>query len=271
MLAVPDLMTTPPGQKLDLDMVKAVQTAMIGHCEMMGDRVAILDAPPDMTPQEVHKWRMDTAGYDSSYATLYYPWIQVDDPATGRMVHIPPSGHVAGIWAETDNTRGVHKAPANAVVRGAVGLAYDTTHGEQQVLNPDGVNCIRRFPGGGIKVWGARTLSANPSWKYINVRRLFNMVEKSIERATQWAVFEPNDEFLWARMRRDISAYLSGVWSGGALFGATAGQAFFVKCDDELNPPESREIGRLIMEIGMAPVFPAEFIIIRISQMSPVG
>jgi phage tail sheath protein FI len=271
MVCVPDLMATPPGEKLNLDMVKAVQTAMIAHCERLGDRVAIIDAPPNMLPQEIKKWRMDTAGYDSSYATLYYPWIQVDDPLTNKPILIPPSGHMAGIWARNDNTRGVHKAPANEVVQGAVGLAYNVTKGEQDTLNPIGVNCMRAFPGRGIRVWGARTLSSNPSWRYINVRRLFNYIEKSIERGTQWVVFEPNDLMLWARVRRDIGAFLSTVWSEGALFGAAPTEAFYVKCDKELNPPESRDLGRLIVEIGICPVKPAEFVIFRISQWAGPG
>lgn len=271
MLVLPDLMTVPPGQKLDLDMVKAVQTGMIVHCERMGDRVAILDSPPNATPQEIKEWRMNTAGYDSSYAALYYPWIQVDDPILNKPVYVPPSGHVAGVWARSDNTRGVHKAPANEVVMGATGLAYGMTKGEQDTLNPNGVNCIRAFPGRGIRIWGARTLSSNPSWRYINVRRLFNYVEKSIERGTQWVVFEPNDMMLWARVRRDINSFLSTVWSEGALFGASPNQAFFVSCDEALNPAESRDLGRLIIEIGMSPVKPAEFVIFRISQWAGGG
>lgn len=269
MVVVPDLMTPVPGQKLDLDMVKAVQTAVIAHCERLGDRVAILDAPPDMSPQAVKKWRMDIAGYDSSYAALYYPWIEVMDPVTNRPIHVPPSGHIAGIWARSDNTRGVHKAPANEVVRGATGLAYNCTKGEQDTLNPIGVNCIRAFPGMGIRVWGARTLSSNPAWRYINVRRLFNFIEKSIERGTQWAVFEPNDPRLWGQIRRDVTAFLTNVWRDGALFGLTPAEAFYVKCDAELNPQESRDLGRLVIEIGIAPVKPAEFVIFRISQWYP--
>jgi phage tail sheath protein FI len=271
MVCVPDLMTTPPGESLNLDMVKAVQTAMIGHCERLGDRVAILDAPPNMMPQEIKKWRMETAGYDSSYAALYYPWIQIDDPLTNRPILVPPSGHMAGVWARNDNTRGVHKAPANEIVQGAVGVAYNVTKGEQDTLNPNGVNCVRAFPGRGIRVWGARTLSSDPAWRYINVRRLFNYVEKSIERGTQWVVFEPNDMMLWARVRRDVSAFLSTVWSEGALFGGSPGEAFYVKCDKELNPPESRDLGRLIIEIGICPVKPAEFVIFRISQWAGPG
>ena len=271
MLCVPDLMATPPGETLDLDMAKGVQTAIIGHCERLGDRVAVLDSPPNATPQEIKDWRMNTAGYDSSYAALYYPWIQVDDPILNRPIYVPPCGHVAGVWARSDNTRGVHKAPANEVVLGATGLAYNTTKGEQDTLNPNGVNCIRAFPGRGIRVWGARTLSSNPSWRYINVRRLFNYVEKSIERGTQWVVFEPNDIWLWARVTRDVGAFLTTVWADGALFGANPSQAFYVKCDAELNPPESRDLGRLIVEIGMSPVKPAEFVIFRISQWAGGG
>jgi uncharacterized protein len=271
MVTIPDLMTRMPGEKLNLDMVKAVQGMMIAHCERMGDRVAILDAPPDLTPQEVKKWRMEVTGFDSSYAALYYPWIKIMDTATDTIVAVPPSGHIAGIWARNDNTRGVHKAPANEVVLGAVGLAYQTTKGEQDTLNPIGVNCVRNFPGRGIRVWGARTLSSDPAWRYINVRRLFNYVEKSIEGGTQWVVFEPNNRKLWARVSRDVSAFLRMVWRDGALFGSTPAEAFYVKCDDELNPPESRDLGRLIIEIGMAPVKPAEFVIFRISQWAGPG
>lgn len=266
MVVVPDLMTPMPGKSLELDTIKAVQTLVIAHCEKMGDRVAILDAPPHMKPMQVRKWRMDLAGYDSSYAALYYPWIEVSDPVTDRPKLVPSSGHIAGVWARNDNTRGVHKAPANEIIRGATGLANNVTKGEQDILNPNGINCIRAFPGMGIRVWGARTLSSNPSWRYINVRRLFNFVEKSIERGTQWVVFEPNEPRLWARVRRDVGAFLNIVWREGALFGATPAQAFYVKCDEELNPPESRDLGRLIIEIGLAPVKPAEFVIFRISQ-----
>jgi len=269
MVVVPDLMTTPPGAKLDLNMVKAVQTMIIAHCERLGDRVAILDAPPNMSPQAIKKWRMDTAGYDSSYAALYYPWIEVNDPVSNRPIHIPPSGHMAGVWARSDNTRGVHKAPANEVVRGATGLAYGITKGEQDTLNPFGINCIRAFPGMGIRVWGARTLTSNPSWRYLNVRRLFNFVEKSIEGGTQWVVFEPNEPRLWGRVRRDVTSFLTTVWRDGALFGGSPSEAFYVKCDEELNPPESRDLGRLVIEIGLAPVKPAEFVIFRISQWAP--
>ena len=268
MLLVPDLMTAMPGQTLDLEMVKAVQTMMINHCEMMGDRMAVLDSPPDMNPQEIKEWRMETAAFDSSYAALYYPWIEVMDPVTNRPMNVPPSGHLAGVWARSDNTRGVHKAPANEVVRGVTNLTYTVTKGEQDTLNPIGVNCLRAFPGMGYRVWGARTLSSDPSWRYINVRRLFNYIEKSLQLGTMWTVFEPNDSRLWNRIRRDVTSFLMGVYTQGALFGATPSQAFYVKCDEELNPSHQRDLGQLVVEIGVAPVKPAEFVIFRVSQWS---
>lgn len=270
-ICAPDAMTTLPGQKLDLDQVKAIQGMMIAHAERLGDRVVVIDPPPNMNPQQIRKWRMDTAGFDSSYAAMYYPWITIMDPITNRPMAIPPSGHMAGVWARTDNTRGVHKAPANEVVRGAIDLAYNTTKGEQETLNPIGVNCIRAFPGMGIRVWGARTLSSNPSWRYLSIRRFFNMIERSIYNNTQWAVFEPNDNRLWGKIRRDVGAFLSTQWRDGALFGLTEDQAYYVKCDEELNPAASRDLGRCIVEIGMAPVKPAEFVIFRVSQWAGPG
>ncbi|MGH6628828.1 MAG: phage tail sheath family protein, partial [Burkholderiales bacterium] len=184
---------------------------------------------------------------------------------------VPPSGHVAGIYARNDTERGVHKAPANEIVRGALETELTLTKGEQDVLNPMGVNCIRSFTGRGLRVWGARTISSDPAWRYVNVRRLFNYVEKSIERGTQWVVFEPNDPDLWARVRRDVTAFLTGVWRDGALFGMTPQEAFFVKCDAETNPPDVRDRGQLVIEIGLAPVKPAEFVIFRLSQFSGGG
>ncbi|PDW02495.1 phage tail sheath family protein [Candidatus Viridilinea mediisalina] len=270
MVCCPDLMSAYQSGMIDRTGVKAVQTAMINHCERMADRMAIIDPLPDLTPQEVKKWREAETNYDSMFATLYYPWISVMGPE-GQPMSMPPCGHIAGVWARSDGERGVHKAPANEIVRGALGPASDITKGEQDTLNPIGVNCIRSFTGRGIRVWGARTLSSDPAWRYINVRRLFNMVEKSIENGTQWIVFEPNDPGLWSRVRRDVGAYLSTVWRSGALFGATTGEAFYVKCDAELNPPEIRDQGKLIIEVGMAPVKPAEFVIFRFSQFSGGG
>ena len=204
--------------------VRDVQGKMIAHCEGAKDRIAILDPPPGLLPQEVLEWRMNTAGYDSKFATLYYPWLEVMDPLTRQPMMVPPSGHMAGVWARTDSTRGVHKAPANEVVLGVNGLGFQITHEEQGGLNRSGINCVRSFPGRGIRVWGARTLSSDPEWRYLNVRRLFNYVSESIMEGTQWAVFEPNDERLWIRLRISVASFLTRTWREGALFGATPGR-----------------------------------------------
>jgi phage tail sheath protein FI len=267
MLCVPDLMAARSRGLLDDEGVRAVQLAMITHCELMADRVAILDAPPGLKAQQVKQWRAE-ANYDSKFAALYYPWIKVMDPLSGSPMFMPPSGHIAGIWARNDSTRGVHKAPANEVVRGAISLELNLTKGEHDQLNPDGINCIRTFAGQGIRVWGARTLSSDPEWRYLNVRRLFNYIEKSILGGTSWVVFEPNDHKLWDSVKRTITMFLRRVWRDGALFGQTPAQAFFVKCDEENNPPENRDAGILTVEIGVAPVKPAEFVVFRISQFA---
>jgi uncharacterized protein len=248
--------------------VRDVQGKMIAHCEMTGDRMAILDPPPDLLPQDMLEWRTSIAGYDSKYATLYYPWLEVMDPLTNQPLLVPPSGHVAGVWCRTDSQRGVHKAPANEVILGVNGLGFQVTHAEQGHLNRAGVNCVRAFPGRGIRIWGARTLSSDPEWRYVNVRRLFNFIAESIMEGTQWSVFEPNDERLWMQLRIAAGNFLTRVWQDGALFGSTPDQAFFVKCDAETNPPEVIEAGQVVCEIGIAPVKPAEFVIFRLSQYS---
>jgi Bacteriophage tail sheath protein len=268
MLCVPDLMSAYQAGAIDADGVKAVQLAMIAHCELMADRVAILDTPPGLGAQQVRQWRTETAGYDSKYAALYWPWLRVMDPERGQPVMLPPSGHVAGVWARNDDTRGVHKAPANEVLRGVIDLQAGLTKTEHGQLNPAGVNCIRAFPGQGIRIWGARTLSSDPQWRYLNVRRLFNFVEKSVLAGTSWVVFEPNDRFLWMSVERVITTFLRRVWRSGALFGRTPEEAFYVKCDEENNPPENRDAGILTVDVGIAPVKPAEFVIFRIAQYS---
>jgi hypothetical protein len=268
MLCAPDVMAAHKAGVFTAEDVRSVQLAMIAHCELMADRVAILDTPPGLNAQQVRDWRMNTAGYDSKYAALYWPWIKVTDPAAGKHVHIPPSGYMAGIWARNDSTRGVHKAPANEIVRGALSLELNITKGEHDTLNPVAVNCIRAFPGQGIRVWGARTLSSDPEWRYLNVRRLFNYVEKSILSGTNWVVFEPNDPKLWDSVKRTVTMFLRRVWRDGALFGRTPAEAFFVKCDEENNPAENRDAGILTVEIGISPVKPAEFVVFRISQYS---
>jgi phage tail sheath protein FI len=268
MLAVPDLAAAVARGLVNAEQFKSVQLAMIAHCELMGDRVAILDSPPGLNAQQVKDWRVNEAGYDSKYATLYWPWLKVMDPLAGHSMFMPPSGAMAGIWARTDNVRGVHKAPANEVVRGAIALETNITKGEHDQLNPTGVNCIRAFPGQGIRVWGARTLASDPEWRYLNVRRLFNYVEESILTGTNWVVFEPNDHKLWDAVKRTLEAFLRRVWRDGALFGQTPAEAFFVKCDAENNPPENRDAGVLTIDVGIAPVKPAEFVVFRISQFA---
>ena len=266
MLVVPDLQAL--ARNGDDTHVRDIQGKMIAHCEMVGGCMAILDPPPGLSPQDVFEWRMNAAGYDSKFATLYYPWIEVMDPISNRPLMIPPSGHVAGLWARTDSTRGVHKAPANEVVLGCNGLAFQVTHSEQGSLNQNGINCIRAFPGRGIRVWGARTLSSDPEWRYVNVRRVFNYLSSSIINGTQWAVFEPNDMRLWLQLRIACENFLTRMWRDGALFGATPNEAFFVRCNAETNPPEVIEAGQVVIEIGIAPVKPAEFVIFRISQFA---
>ena len=268
MVSVPDLMSAYQQGLIDLEGVQTVQLAMIAHCELMNDRVAILDPPPGLNAQQIREWRQEKAGYDSKQAALYWPWIKVFDPATGQNIFVPPSGHMGGVWARNDDTRGVHKAPANEVIRGAVSLEINITKGEHDTLNPVGVNCIRAFPGRGIRIWGARTLSSDPAWRYLNVRRLFNFLEKSILNGTDWVVFEPNDEALWAKIRRTISSFLVMQWRAGALFGASPSDSYYVKCDSETNPSEGIDLGQVVCEIGVAPVKPAEFVIFRLSQFS---
>ncbi|WP_405497588.1 phage tail sheath family protein [Streptomyces sp. NBC_00096] len=268
MVAVPDAMTALEAGLLDSDGAKAVQLAVIAHCELMSDRVAVLDTPAGLNAQQVRDWRVDEAGYDSKYAALYWPWVKVMDPATGKPRFLPPSGHMAGIWARNDDTRGVHKAPANETLRGPLALELAITRREHDLLNPLGVNCIRVFPGQGIRVWGARTLSSDPEWRYLNVRRLFNFVESSILQGTNWVVFEPNDPKLWDSVKRTITSFLRGVWRDGALYGRTPDDAFYVKCDQENNPEDSRDRGVLTVEVGIAAVKPAEFVVFRISQYS---
>lgn len=270
-VAVPDLVTaaTKADGSLDLGMWKAVQTALIAHCEQHSNRMAILDSPPGLSPQEMRDWRAEVAQYDSAFAALYYPWIKVENPTgtngTAELL-IPPSGHVAGVWARTDDTRGVWKAPANDTIRGVLDVESSITQNEQSILNPIGINAIRPFGTRGIRIWGARTLASDSDWRYVNVRRLFNMVEATILDGTQWAVFEPNDVTLWEGVKRTLTGFLHGLWQEGALFGSTPDQAYFVRCDETTNPPESIDAGKLVVEVGLAPVKPAEFVIFRVSQ-----
>jgi uncharacterized protein len=244
-----------------------VQSALINHCETLRYRFAILDPPDGLGIEDIMAFR---APLDSKYAALYYPWVEVLNPSTVRNVDVPPSGHMAGIYAQTDNTRGVFKAPANVEISQITKISQDVNKREQELLNPIGINALRFFPERGNRVWGARTLSSESAWKYINVRRLFIYVEASIDNGTQWVVFEPNDSTLWARVRQTITDFLTTTWRSGALQGATADQAFFVKCDMTTMTQDDLDNGRLICVIGIAPVKPAEFVIFRIQQFTQV-
>lgn len=242
---------------------KELVNAVITHCEDLKSRFAIIDAKQASGNVGELDPRSD---FDTKYAAFYYPWIKIVDPITQMEKLVPPGGHVAGIYARSDIERGVHKAPANEVMRGATDLQFQITGEEQGILNPRGVNVIRAFPGRGIRVWGARTLSSDTLWKYINVRRLFIYIEESIERGTQWVVFEPNNEKLWARVRATITQFLTTVWKDGALMGTKVEEAFFVKCDRTTMTQDEIDNGKLICIIGIAPVKPAEFVIFRIAQ-----
>ncbi len=240
-----------------------VQLSLVNHCEQLASRFAVLDMPKNAkTVTDIMKHR-DIV--DSDYCAMYHPWLQVYDPLDKKDIFIPPSGSVVGIYARSDNSRGVHKAPANEIVANCTGLYVNYNVGEQDLLNPKGVNLIRKFPGAGIRVWGARTASSKPLWKYINVRRLFIYLEESIKANTNWVVFEPNDANLWSRVRRTIEIFLEGVWRTGALVGSP-GDAFFVDIGPNTMTKDDIDNGRMICVIGVAPVKPAEFVIFRITQ-----
>ncbi|RQG88013.1 phage tail sheath family protein [Natrarchaeobius halalkaliphilus] len=242
--------------------VPGLTEALVAHCENMKERIAVLQAEQNPDPVADHE-----TPADSTYAAYYYPWINVMHPEKGVQELVPPGGHVAGIYARNDNEGGVHEAPANMVVRGAMSLQVDLTKAEQDILNPKGINCIRSFQGRGIRVWGARTTSSDPEWKYVNVRRLFLFLKQSIDEGTQWAVFEPNDQDLWARVTQTIEQYLTTQWRDGALMGTSASEAFYVDCGKgSTMTQDDIDNGRLICEIGVAPVKPAEFVIFRIGQ-----
>jgi phage tail sheath protein FI len=241
-----------------------VQLTLVAHCENLASRFAVLDMPREA--RKVQDLINHRDIFDTNYAAMYHPWLSVFDPLDKKNIAVPPSGSVMGIYARSDNTRGVHKAPANEVVRGCIGLDTQFNKGEQDILNPKGINLIRSFPGQGIRVWGARTATSNPSWKYVNVRRLFIFIEESIRANTNWAVFEPNDEVLWVRVQRTISVFLENLWRGGSLAGTAPEEAFFVNIGRDTMSQDDIDNGRLICVIGVAPVKPAEFVIFRISQ-----
>ena len=241
-----------------------IQMALVSHCEKLGSRFAVLDMP--MESKTVADVLQHRDIVDSDYCAMYHPWLQVFDPLDKKDTFIPPSGSVMGIYARSDADRGVHKAPANEIVANCSGLFVNYNVAEQDLLNPKGVNLIRKFPGAGIRVWGARTASSKALWKYINVRRLFIYLEESIKANTNWVVFEPNDVGLWSRVKRSIELFLEGIWRTGALVGASPADAFFVDIGPNTMTQDDIDNGRLICVIGVAPVKPAEFVIFRITQ-----
>ena len=241
-----------------------VQLSLVSHCEKLASRFAVLDVP--MTAKTVPDILQHRDIVDSDYCAMYHPWIKVFDPLDKKDTFIPPSGSVMGIFARSDNNRGVHKAPANEVLANCTGLYANYNVIEQDLLNPKGVNLIRKFPGAGIRVWGARTASSKPLWKYVNVRRLFIYIEESIKANTNWVVFEPNDVALWSRVKRTVEIFLEGIWRTGALVGASPSEAFFVDVGPNTMSKDDIDNGRLICTIGVAPVKPAEFVIFRITQ-----
>jgi hypothetical protein len=264
---VPVVPVAPP-KNFGPDQIAALQNELIGHCERRRDRMAILDCLPDhRTPGEVLAWRSQEL-LASMFSALYYPWILVPDPLRldGLVREVPPSGHVAGIWARVDRQTGVHKPPANETVEGATDLVVPTDDSQHGDLNTEGVNVIRAIPGRGLRVAGARTLSREPDWRYINVRRLINMIEEAIDEGTQFAVFEPNDRALWRQIDRSARRFLDDLWRRGALDGATAADAYFVRCDESTNPSGETDLGRITCVVGIQPPWPAEFVVVRIGR-----
>ena len=275
------IVATPLGPDVAATELNAAQEAVVAHCEKTENRVAILDSGRDIannnlviTTDATGIWR--PAADPKGYGAFYFPWILVADPlgSAGAQIAVPPSGHIAGIYARSDAERGVHKAPANEVILGALDVKYPVSKILQGTLNPLGVNCIRSFAGT-IKVYGARTLASDPQgdpeWIYVSVRRLVNYLRSSIKAGTQWVVFEPNAEDLWSKIRRNVSAFLNGEWAAGALVGAAPEQAFYVRCDETTNTPDVQALGQVVTEIGVALVRPAEFVIFRLSQWAGPG
>jgi Bacteriophage tail sheath protein len=242
---------------------QAIVNLLIAHATLMRYRIAVLDSGDGQTIAQVRAMR---GQIDSTYAALYYPWVRVVDPVTDQEIELPPSGFVAGIYARNDINRAVYKAPANEVVNLAIGFEKLLNKSQQDVLNPEGINCFRFFEGRGYRLWGARTVSSDPEWKYVNLRRYFAYLERSIDKGTQWAVFEPNGELLWGNVRRTIEDFLLNEWHSGALLGDKPEKAYFVKCDRSTMTQNDLDNGRLVCLIGVAPLRPAEFVIFRIGQ-----
>ncbi|MBL8481045.1 MAG: phage tail sheath family protein [Rhodocyclaceae bacterium] len=254
----------------DTELIRDAAGRLVAHAEKYRYRIAVVDGPPNSSLNEIRDYR---GQFDSKYGALYHPWIEILDPLfpvvpgiAPRKLLLPPSGFVTGIYARSDIQRGVHKAPANEVVNGLTKFEININKARQDVLNPEGVNCLRFFEGRGSRVWGARTMSSDPEWKYVNVRRLFIYIEHSIDKGTQWAVFEPNNERLWANIRRTVEDFLLVLWRDGALIGEKPEQAYFVRCDRTTMTQNDLDNGRMIALVGVAPSRPAEFVIFRVGQ-----
>jgi phage tail sheath protein FI len=265
LVSAPDGYERAPGVRPRIS--NAVQAAMIAHCEQMADRFAVIDARPNLElfgsgSIETQRGSLDSA---RGYAALYYPWVRVNAAGNGPPLLVPPSGHICGLMARVDNTKGVFKAPANEILQGTIGVERTMTDAEHGLLNLQGINIIRVFREGGRPyVYGARTTATDLNWNYVNVRRLFLFLEKSIQDGIRWAVFEPSNRGLWDKLRQTISAFLATQWKAGALFGNSPKEAYYVRIDETLNPFEEQRQGRLNIEIGIRPTYPAEFIIVRI-------
>ncbi|KST62204.1 phage tail sheath family protein [Mastigocoleus testarum] len=262
LVCAPDIMGLPP-VKTDPEQVGIMQSAVLKHCSDLGDRFAILDSLPRANLQKVQEQRRNLTG---SYGALYYPWVRISNGPQQNADFIPPCGHVAGVYARCDDLIGIHKVPANEILEGVLELEFNLNNDEQGELDPIGVNFLRVFPGRGIRIWGAKTLSSEQQWLYINVRRLFLTLGRWLEREMADTVFEPNNSILWASIRRELTFYFNRLFAKGALKGNSPSEAFYIKCDEETNPPEIRDTGKVVAEIGLAPAVPSEFIVVRILQ-----
>ena len=270
-------MIAAPGIPADMSKPGAI-VDIVAHCTLLQDRIAIFDTPNPANIAEIAKLLPGAQGTPpfqaTDFAALYTPWLVVQDPASKAMIPVPPSGHIAGVYARTDTTRGVHKAPANETVLGVIRASIPIGRSQQAQINLQGANCIRLM-NGALRVWGARTLAGDSGtrahFKYVPIRRLMSFLYKSIDHGTQWSVFEPNGPDLWAKITRNVGSFLTGVWAQGALAGTVPQEAFYVKCDAENNPPDQRANGLLVVEVGVAVLYPAEFVVFKIQHKSALS
>jgi uncharacterized protein len=266
MVCAPDIMLALQRGWFDFDAALFVQRAMVAHSELKRDRLAILDPPPEFDADQILRWRSETATFDSAYTTLYWPWLKVIEPLRGSYSLVPPSGHVAGTWAQSDETKGVHKAPANVEVRGSIDVAINITEKQQARLNPLGINCLRTFQAIGIRVRGARTLSSDSQWHYVNVRRFINYLKQSIINGTRWIASRPQDAALLATLREQVIQFLVKEWQKGALFGSSPDDAFWVTCNDTTCDSDENRARSVTLDVGVAPIAPGQFVTFKITH-----